>query len=526
MSQNLTRAQELKEAANALFVKKGYEAAGSKYTEALSLNLNDRDFNAVLYANRSACRLHQRRTGFQNVSVGRFLDVATDANHATELDPLYAKAWARLATAKDMLKQLRESKNAWQKALDALQHPDGSDLNASELKQKEEYERGLASALKALEEADTHGDAPWNLALRLIPQPQREQNFESSAWAMAAAYTDFEEGNKNMSRLKMDGERVEFYMALEPLTNAIMTDSRVFHLTTSEWISQLNKQLNAEMIGFGGWRDAEPLQIISEAKERLEKEGWDKVRPALSVTIRAFILFAFAGGRLLSNHTAEVQYLDRATDIIEHGQKEWNMSDPRLVVPSFGRRSNVAWIKCIWTHSGILQKLSSIQLYGSEADPSVREQILDESLDKTIATLDNVTSSPPPPRGVDPAFVSAFYYHARGHAYAMVLQQERERALSEDDQWHLTYLTIAVENMVEGATAGVEVFKALKRIRSAIPKAEIIWGGLMSKAGLQERFQRVLSFEPRLRQLLDEGKIAEDSCGWECSSGMQRLRWI
>ncbi|KAF9259390.1 hypothetical protein L218DRAFT_933775 [Marasmius fiardii PR-910] len=333
-----------------------------------------------------------------------------------------------------------------------------------------------------------------------------------------------------MSQLKIDGERVEVQRALEPLTNAIVTDSRVFHLTTSEWISQLNKQLNAEVIGFGGWRDAEPIQIISEAKERLKKEGWNKVRPALSVTIRAFILYAFAGGKLTKNHTSEVQYLRRAIDIIERGQKEWEHVRPEtrgsVFRETFKRGVDRMYMDALR------------DLCNAEADPSVREQISDEIFDKATAMIKSINSSPPPPRGVDPPFVNAFYYHARGHAQANQgwcykrrgsqpplakskegLQLLRQAGICylkaagdfpEDDEWHIGYLTIAVENMLEGAAAVGEVLRALKRLRSAIPKAEMIWASLMSKYGHQERSQRVLSYEPKLRQLLNEGKITEN----------------
>jgi hypothetical protein len=47
----------LKEEGNALFTQKDYTMASVKYTEAIAAD----DTNAVLYANRAACRLATRQ---------------------------------------------------------------------------------------------------------------------------------------------------------------------------------------------------------------------------------------------------------------------------------------------------------------------------------------------------------------------------------------------------------------------------------------------------------------------------------
>lgn len=84
----MSSAEKLKEEGNKLFVKKKFAAAAIKYTEAIALDGQ----NAVLYANRSACRL----------SLKQFLDAKDDAKQATKLDPEYAKGWTRLASAHDV----------------------------------------------------------------------------------------------------------------------------------------------------------------------------------------------------------------------------------------------------------------------------------------------------------------------------------------------------------------------------------------------------------------------------------------
>jgi hypothetical protein len=51
------QATRLKEEGNALFTQKDYALASVKYTEAIMVD----DKNAVLYANRAACRLATRQ---------------------------------------------------------------------------------------------------------------------------------------------------------------------------------------------------------------------------------------------------------------------------------------------------------------------------------------------------------------------------------------------------------------------------------------------------------------------------------
>ncbi|EGN98798.1 hypothetical protein SERLA73DRAFT_24460, partial [Serpula lacrymans var. lacrymans S7.3] len=121
-------ASSLKDAGNALFVKKDYAAAYAKYTEAIAVDSE----NAVLYANRSACGLAMKR----------YLDGFSDAKKATEIDPTYAKAWGRLATAQDALESYTSSIESWKRAIQALPE---TNLSPAQDQQKKE----CTAALKA-----------------------------------------------------------------------------------------------------------------------------------------------------------------------------------------------------------------------------------------------------------------------------------------------------------------------------------------------------------------------------------------
>ncbi|KAF9262661.1 hypothetical protein L218DRAFT_867341, partial [Marasmius fiardii PR-910] len=141
-------AQKLKDEGNALFTRKDYASAIVKYTEAIS---PDQD-NPILYANRSACQLNLRQEQYPIDGAPHYC-----SNQATELNPSYGKAWARLATAKDALRQPWNSVKAWQSAIDSLPKYSES-LTESGRRQKLEYETGLAGATRTLESFKAWGD--------------------------------------------------------------------------------------------------------------------------------------------------------------------------------------------------------------------------------------------------------------------------------------------------------------------------------------------------------------------------------
>ncbi|KAL1738541.1 hypothetical protein HDZ31DRAFT_13725, partial [Schizophyllum fasciatum] len=313
--------EQLKEEGNALFVKKQYGLAALKYTEAIEL---DED-NAILWANRAACRLNTRQymdaaSDAEKVSCGEHLAFAVfnQRAQATEINPTYAKAWARLATAHDALHDYRYSTDAWQKALDSLPR---ENLNASEQKQKEQYAAGLEAAQAIINKppqpapvvymrlTDEH---PWVVAQRLIEQYQRTMFLNSSAWIINEAYNTFKEGLDLMGEMKQqtDGKGMTWITArlgvVESLVNALILDKRVFH-AQSNFFELIRKQVMSECMTVNAWTKTGPETIMREVPTRLEREGWDSVRPALSVTIRSWILRAFLGAGIQQSHDTALE---------------------------------------------------------------------------------------------------------------------------------------------------------------------------------------------------------------------------
>ncbi|KAJ7707351.1 hypothetical protein B0H17DRAFT_1281052 [Mycena rosella] len=159
---------DLKSQGHALFSAKKFKEAGKKYTEAINAGPRRRGL-AVLYANRAACRM----------SLKRYLDANNDTKKATQLDPTYAKAFARLASSQDALGDYPDSHESWQHALDA--HPK-FDLTPAEETQKTQYQAGLTAAAVGLEKMNNtlvvgdraiivqgEGRMPWDLAAAMLP---------------------------------------------------------------------------------------------------------------------------------------------------------------------------------------------------------------------------------------------------------------------------------------------------------------------------------------------------------------------
>ncbi|KAL0569311.1 hypothetical protein V5O48_012656, partial [Marasmius crinis-equi] len=320
----LRRADQLSNEGYNLFLNQHYHAACRKFSEALALKVNNKNLNAVLYTNRSACRS----------KLGQYHDASTDAIQAVILDPDYSKAWARLGTAKDLLNQPWDSMTAWQKALEVLP-TDESILTEDELCEKRDYEAKLDAALVAWRDRHcsqsgdssksmtaSSGAMPWIVAKSMIPQLEEDRTFTSSAWIVAHAHDDFELGTFEM-KPESSKEEDEFarIQALRNLSDAILMDSRVFEVDDpDEWLGQFEDQAESELIGRRAWdwRDMSEDQIFEEAASRLDKEGWDGLRPALSALVRYWILRGFLDGRFKEDeYRSEARYLGRAIEVIE-----------------------------------------------------------------------------------------------------------------------------------------------------------------------------------------------------------------
>jgi hypothetical protein len=70
------------------------------------------------------------------------------------------------------------------------------------------------------------------------------------------------------------------------------------------------------------WVDVGPEVVIKEAQERLCRQGWDILRPALSVTVRAWIMRGFIEGGLRA-HLVALEFLGYALEVLDWGRQAW-----------------------------------------------------------------------------------------------------------------------------------------------------------------------------------------------------------
>ncbi|KAJ7707343.1 hypothetical protein B0H17DRAFT_1191859 [Mycena rosella] len=525
---------ELKAQGNALFSAKNYTEAGDKYSAAIAAS-DDPKGLAVLYANRAACRL----------SLKRYMDADADARKATQLDPTYAKAFARLATAEDAMGQYPKAQQSWQRALDALPK---ANLTPAEGVQKVQYQAGLEAAAAGVAKLQATpivgaravgvqggGRLPWELAAAMLPRlrlarPVNGDDVYSSAWVIASAYEDFSSGVNKMSQLKFD-EAAQYARgiphAVADLTNGIIRDARVIHFTDSEFISKYNRQMGYEIEICKPWLEAGPEEVVREAPKRQREQGWVAARRAVSLTIRTWIMRAVMDAALRQRHDVAVELFKRALDVLRSLRAEW------ASVPPVDR--GVVFEKTFLFGIQRLYIDSIMQAYALNPDPELLEALATES-DVLISEVDAALREPraQPPR--DPGFVLSFYLYPRGLAYAMkgfyyntkaglssndarefcrkaaVAYIQAADAFPEDDEQHPWFLNAALGNMFTAHAFPLrETLEVMQRIRLSAPKAKAIWErSSLSANGLWGILEGVGRRETELRGRVARGEVGVD----------------
>ncbi|KIK51357.1 hypothetical protein GYMLUDRAFT_252137 [Collybiopsis luxurians FD-317 M1] len=548
----LERATKLKEEGNNLFSQKNYASAAAKYSEALQV----RSFSRELF--RSSCPNPQYS----------YLDAQSDAQKATQIDPGFAKAYARVATAQDALRMPYKSVESWKSALRNLPR---DNLTPSQLAQKAEYEKGLAAAVDALDLLKSSGakhllmtganetsDLPWVCAHRIMPQLMERGDYKSCAWALTSAYNEFTEGVRQIFSATTQGPlRFQSTTGLSFISNAILTDHRVFHITDGRFIQKYNEQGKWEttslfnygltwaiiiVIGeaqfFRAWTEGGPDVIKQNVLKRLEEEGWGATRPALATTVRyilvlnldqrliplrgyrSWIIQGFYQGGLFQNVVAEIEFIGRAIELIKWGREQFEN------VPKEDR--------------GVIFEetfLRGVQMLHLEALLKVFPRADDETMEATLLEAEDVIAGVDaatiPPRESDPAFVSAYYYKPKGEALSMKgmyyrtlgnrLRARKDRSLLEtmnknyalSSRYYLEaaefFLNAGLEMMGYCKTSPRDQLAVIERLRLSIPKMKCIWAqSSFAKQGGDILFKRGLDVENELREALKTGKFQLD----------------
>ncbi|KAJ7865640.1 hypothetical protein B0H14DRAFT_2734107 [Mycena olivaceomarginata] len=537
----MTTAVELKAQGNALFGVKNFAEAEKMYTKAIETSGDDDSKGlAVLYANRAACRL----------SLKRYMDADGDAKKATNLDPTYAKAYARLATSNDCMGSYDKSKINWQRALDALPK---TNLKPAEEVQKAQYEAGLKAASAALTKLENtvlgqdgrtfivrgEGRMPWDLAAAIVPRLRVQRptagspDLYSSAWVIHGAYEDFMNGVRLMSRIQPRepaGKWSSMLGAITSLTNGILRDSRVMHFPNGDFITNYNKQVSFEASAYNAWTEGGPEVVIREALARQRKEGWQATRPALSVTVRAWIMRGIMEGGIYNRHDVAVEFFKNALHVIQTLREHWILEskDDRGII--FEK-----------TFAFGIQRLYLDAIMQSYRDSAGSTEILADLLKESEALIrenDEALRQPRSQDPVDPGFLSSFYVYPKGQAYAMkgfyynkmsvkgnndppaffrkaaIEYLAAAKCYPEDDEHHPWFLHVALGNMLNARSFPLrETLDVMKRIRVATPKAKEIWErSSLSAAGVWDTLGKVATQEQELRDAVAAGKFTLDAC--------------
>ncbi|KAH9921453.1 uncharacterized protein B0H18DRAFT_1121418 [Fomitopsis serialis] len=526
---NTARAQELKAEGNTLFGQGEYTTASAKYAEALQHD----DQSAILYANRAACSLHLRK----------FDEAKVDAEKAVELDPGYAKGWGRLAAACDGLQEYEKSAVCWRRALAALPQ---RDVTAAELNQKEQCEAGEKDALTKLAKATgilVDGDSmkgkwPWDRVAAMEDELQAgyPKNADSSAWVMLRAVRLWDRGSRGMTQVKTRMTPAGLQWGgcdgvLASLTDAILTDVRVFRIEGFQWLEMFNKQAKLEARRTGAWPSLTVERIQAEAVKRQQQEGWDAARNAVDVTVRIWVMQGFLATHVNANTQVALQHFNAALDLLNWGRTaSWRDASARdrgdVFEDYFVRAVRGLRLEVLRADCAILPH------------PEAALQTLYEEVQSMISEIPEVETVVLTEGGRGPGFVSAFSIYLKAHALttvgfyhqkivdqyppreedgativkhyleAHVAYLEAAMLYPKDDEKHAWFLHVAFDALrMCGGPFGLAL-NVTKQMRLALPHIMKIWQfSQAAKQGAYVCCEEVLKIGRKIEKDLADGKI-------------------
>ncbi|KAH6916703.1 hypothetical protein BKA70DRAFT_1250313 [Coprinopsis sp. MPI-PUGE-AT-0042] len=525
-SEDRVVAERLKAEGNAFYLKGDFVNARSSYTAALERDPG----NAVLYANRAATLLGEKQ----------HLDAAWDCYEAIQLDRRYAKAWGRLGNASLSLRAWDFSLFAFEKGLELLPS-EGSDMTDTQRAMKSQFEEGLKKADAAQRLSDepcmpTDKEnalhwRPWDRANALIKaKPNLPKN--SSAFVIWEAGMDFRKGVAALRAAKIAqspdgacGTVMGSLGATVDLLNGIICEERCFINLDEVTLRKLNIMIDFENGIRKGWLHTRSMEAIKqEAISRLAAEGWGALRPALSTTIRGWLLHAF----LRSNYKAvgyeEDAYrrFSRAIELLEWGRQQWNGVND-------GDRGYIFKKTIVRGAKRLKMQHMWMVLDASEADDSTSQPSFteDELVQLAEELIVDVESDPIP---VDPIYdklpgqISSFWnyvkgisfcvlawHHLRKGSYRRAADYYEKSALAypDDDETHGGMLRASWDCICTVGAPLKEVLPLFRRLRHAIPKSQELWQG--SPSMLLKDLRDIEELEMQELYKLVQGETTMDS---------------
>ncbi|CCO26173.1 hypothetical protein BN14_00190 [Rhizoctonia solani AG-1 IB] len=140
---------------------------------------------------------------------------------------------------------------------------------------------------------------PWDKAAALRPSMSASDGTCTSAWIILEAHELFNKGCEALWELQRtetsEGTAIHGRLgAVVDITDGLLRDERAFHMTTPDWKDRYGYQAQYEAMEYNAWiNQADEATIMREVRERVAGPGWEDVRPALDLTVRAWIMHAF-----------------------------------------------------------------------------------------------------------------------------------------------------------------------------------------------------------------------------------------
>ncbi|KAH9927510.1 uncharacterized protein BXZ73DRAFT_102640 [Epithele typhae] len=529
-------ALKLKNEGNALFVKNDFSAAYKKYSAAIKLDPK----NAVLYCNRAACAY----------GLHRYLDASTDATKATELDPTYAKAWARLAAAELSLDAYTPAVRAYKRAIAALPN---ENLTPGEEKQRKQYEAELATAETKLKPPKrlTSGPRGWRWGRRTPSShgcgrtacflTMRRGRY-GRAWIIQYAHMQWEGAYKNLKAGHAvpgpPGENrwFAYYGVIEGLTNAIVSDSRVYHISDSRFPDMYNNQMKWEAFNAKAWTDFGAQKVIEEVPKRLKKEGWE-----------GWIFRAFGTNAFDLNKGAGLNLYTAALEVLRWGAEKYK--DVGTEKGVIFQLTFIRGVKCM----RLVQYMNTMDSTSTVTRHSIP---LDELLAGADEILEELRDDPSDPsealqQGESVGFWYAFHrypvgvaHSVRGFAFhrkAMKLREEAGTLTNEADQlysqaseeyleaaliyppddfYHVWNLHCALHAQFDVSASARFLIFVLDMMEKAIPLAAKLWENSADWPRIRPAFDADMQLLYRVNKAMEAGTIQVDTIVTKATMGV------
>jgi len=242
----------------------------------------------------------------------------------------------------------------------------------------------------------------------------------------------------------------------------------------------------------------------------------------------------FVEGGMRGNHVSREEFLHRAVDVVEWGRSVWkNVSREdrgTIFEESFLRGLRAMHLEAIR------------QLIASNSNAKYTlDDLHQQAMEATKAVVPISVTGP-----VGPGFVSSFYLFPVGEAHATIGWYHGQMAqkslpdveasighrhsaaesyliaadvFPEDDERHVWFLGVALDNMFQAGSRLRETTEVMKRIRVAALKMRKIWQNSSLSQARDRKIVEVAEFEKEVLSQLGQGLLKlDDRVGPKMSS--------